>query len=200
MSHRIYLVRHGEQQDAEHGVDDGPLSARGVRQAQAVAARLSGIGFTAAYHSPLERGSATARIMRERLPATHFEPSALLMDCVPTGLESDPPPAYRPFFTGVTAAQVDAGRAQMADAVDRWLSPAGAESDVLIVTHNTVIGWFVRHALDAPEWRWMSINQANCGLTILQVRAPRPLQLIVHNDLGHLPVEDRTGLPVDQPF
>lgn len=198
MSHRIYLVRHGEQQDAEHGVVDGPLSARGARQAHAIATRLSGIPFSGAYHSPLERASETARIMQHRLPATAFEPSALLMDCIPTGLESEPPAHYRPFFTGVTDAEVEAGRAQMADAVDRWLSPTGDDSDVLLVTHNFVIAWFVRHVLDAPDWRWMSLNQANCGLTVVHVRPGRPSQLLCHNDLGHLPVEDRTGMPTEQ--
>ena len=39
MSRFLYLVRHGEQQDAEHGLPDGPLSARGVRQAHAIAER-----------------------------------------------------------------------------------------------------------------------------------------------------------------
>lgn len=199
MSHRIYLVRHGEQQDAEHGVDDGPLSARGTRQAHAIAQRLSGIRFSGAYHSPLQRATATADIMRQRLPGTTFEPSALLMDCIPTGLESDPPQQYVPFFTGVTDAEVEAGRAQMADAVDRWLSPAGDASDVLLVTHNFVIAWFVRQVLDAPDWRWMSLNQANCGLTVVHVRPGRPSQLLCHNDLGHMVVEDRTGMPTDQP-
>ena len=37
MTHYIYLVRHGEHQDAEHGVDDGPLSPRGQRQAELIA-------------------------------------------------------------------------------------------------------------------------------------------------------------------
>lgn len=196
MPHRVYLVRHGEQQDAEHGVEDGPLSPRGVRQAEAIAARLSGVDFTAAYHSPLERAAETARIMQRRLPAVDLQPSSLLMDCIPTGLESEPPASYRAFFTGVTPAQVEAGRAQMADALDRWLTPIAERTDVLLVTHNFVIGWFVRHVLDAPDWRWMSINQANCGLTVLHLKPGRPAQLVTHNDLGHLPMELRTGLPV----
>ena len=195
MPHNLYLVRHGEQQDAEHGVEDGPLSARGVRQAHLVAQRLSGVGFTAAHHSPLARGEDTARAMRERMPATPFEPHALLVDCVPSGVDRDMPHAYQAFFTGVTDAQVDAGRAQMADAVDQWLTPRGERSDVLLVTHNFVIGWFVRHVLDAPEWKWMTLNQANGGLTVIHMRAGRPPQLLCHNDLGHLPVELRTGMP-----
>ena len=41
MAHYLYLVRHGEQQDAEHGLPDGPLSPKGKRQANAIADRLS---------------------------------------------------------------------------------------------------------------------------------------------------------------
>jgi hypothetical protein len=32
------------------------------------------------------------------------------------------------------------------------------------------------------------------------VRSSKPSVLITHNDLGHLPVELRTGLPVNQPY
>ena len=39
MAHNIILVRHGEQLDAEHGVIDGPLSPRGIAQAEAVGRR-----------------------------------------------------------------------------------------------------------------------------------------------------------------
>ncbi|MDQ1608855.1 MAG: hypothetical protein QOE16_1587, partial [Microbacteriaceae bacterium] len=69
MPHYLYLVRHGEQQDAEHGLDDGPLSNRGKRQAQLIAERLGGVPFTGAYHSPLNRAAETAAIMAERMPA-----------------------------------------------------------------------------------------------------------------------------------
>ena len=34
MGHVLYLVRHGEQVDAQYGVADGPLSPRGERQAR----------------------------------------------------------------------------------------------------------------------------------------------------------------------
>ena len=33
----------------------------------------------------------------------------------------------------------------------------------LLITHNFVIGWFVRHTLDAQVWRWIGLNQANCA-------------------------------------
>ena len=54
--------------------------------------------------------------------------------------------------------------------------------------------------MGAPDWRWVGVNQANCGLTIINIKAGRLPELVTHNDLGHLPVELRTGLPEAQPY
>ena len=199
MSHFIYLVRHGEQQDAEHGLPDGPLSARGIRQAEAIADRLSGVPMTGIWHSPLRRASDTARILSQRMPALQPQPTALLFDCYPSGPTPDMPRAFDSFFGGVTEEEIDAGQAQMADATAEFLAPAAEDRHDLLITHNFVIGWFVREVLDAPKWRWIGVNQAHCGLTIIRVRSAKPPVLVVHNDLGHLPAELRTGLPIEQP-
>jgi len=53
--------------------------------------------------------------------------------------------------------------------------------------------------LDAPNWRWLGLNQANCGLTIIRVRTAKPPVLVTHNDLSHLPIELRTGMPEGWP-
>lgn len=199
MTHYLYLVRHGEQRDAEHGLPDGPLSARGVRQATLIAERLSGIPFTGIYHSPLKRAEETAKIMAGRLPSVAPQASSLLFDCIPSGPSADMPKAFDSFYGAVTEAEIEAGTAQMADAVAEFFAPAMEERHELLITHNFVIGWFVRHVFDAPSWRWMGLNQANCGLTIIRVRSAKPPVLVVHNDLGHLPVELRTGMPELQP-
>ena len=200
MAHYLYLVRHGEQQDAEHGLPDGPLSPKGQRQARAIADRLGGVPFSRAWHSPLERAAQTAAIMTERLPALTSTPSSLLMDCIPSKPTPDMPHAFEPFFGSVTPEQIEAGEAQMADAVAEFLAPAMEDRHDLLITHNFVIAWFVREVFGAPSWRWLGLNQANCGLTIIRVRSAKPPVLVTHNDLGHLPAELRTGLPQEQPF
>lgn len=194
MTHYLYLVRHGEHLDAEHGLEDGPLSPRGRRQAEHLADRLSGVPLDAVWHSPLERAAETARAVAERLPAVTPEPSSLLFDCIPTGPTPDMPAVYEPFFGSYTEVDIDAGAAQMADAVSEFLVRK-TDAHELLITHNFVIAWFVREVLDAPQWRWMTINQANCGLTVLAQRPGRPWTLVSHNDLAHLPMELRTGLP-----
>jgi len=200
MSHYLYLVRHGEQQDAEHGLPDGPLSGKGTRQAKAISERLSGVPFTRSFHSPLQRAAETAAIMTERMPSLESQPTALLMDCIPSGPTPDLPSAFEPFFGSVTPEEIDAGQAQMADAVAEFLTPAREDRHDLLITHNFVIAWFVREVLGGDPWRWLGLNQANCGLTIIRVRSNKPPVLVAHNDLGHLPAELRTGLPEEQPY
>ncbi|KZE90161.1 histidine phosphatase family protein [Microbacterium sp. TNHR37B] len=193
MTRYLYLVRHGEHLDAEHGLEDGPLSPRGRRQAELLADRLSAVPLSAVRHSPLERAAETARAVAHRLPSVSPEPSALLFDCVPTAMTPDTPGVYEPFFGGVTEAESEAGAAQMADAVDEFLVRKWSGHELLI-THNFVIAWFVREVLDAPAWRWLTLTQAHCGLTVLSQRPGRPWTVVSHNDLAHLPMELRTGL------
>ncbi|MGO2745015.1 histidine phosphatase family protein [Microbacterium sp.] len=195
MTHYIYLVRHGEHQDAEHGVDDGPLSPRGQRQAELIADRLSGLPLDGVWHSPLLRATETARAIAERLPAITPQQSALLFDCVPTGMTEDTPAVYESFFGSVTDAEVEAGGAQMADAVNEFLVRKQGDVHDVLITHNFVIAWFVREVLGAPDWRWMTLNQAHCGLTVIAQKQGRPWTLVNHNELSHLPMELRTGLP-----
>ncbi|HWH25385.1 MAG TPA: histidine phosphatase family protein [Pseudolysinimonas sp.] len=200
MSRYLYLIRHGEQQDAEHGLPDGPLSARGVRQARAIAERLGGVPFDAAYTSPLQRAQETARIMTERMPALEPQPSALLMDCIPSGPGVELPHAFEPFFGGVTPEEIAAGEAQMADATAEWLTPSREDRHELLITHNFVIGWFVREVFGAPDWKWLGLSQAHCGLTVIRVRSGKPPVLVTFNDLGHLLPELRSGLSTSHPY
>jgi broad specificity phosphatase PhoE len=193
--HHLYLVRHGEQLDAEHGLPDGPLSPRGRRQAELLGERLGGVPFDHAWHSPLQRAAETAAIIAAKMPALEPEPSALLFDCIPSGPAPETPKVYDPFFGSVTEAQIEAGSAQMADAAAEFLRSHREDRHDLLITHNFVIAWLVREALGAPDWRWLSINQANCGLTVLTQKTGRPWSLLVHNDMAHLPPELRTGLP-----
>jgi probable phosphoglycerate mutase len=164
-----------------------------------LADRLSGIQFDAAYTSPLQRAIETASVITERLGMPEAEPNALLMDCIPAGPTADMPSVFEPFYGSISEEQLVAGEAQMADATAEWLAPSRDDRHDLLITHNFVIAWFVREVFGASAWRWLGINQAHCGLTIIRVRTAKPPVLLTHNDLGHLPPALRTGLPEGQP-
>ncbi len=64
------------------------------------------------------------------------------------------------------------------------------------MTHNFLIGWLVSHALTAPPWRWLGLNQMNGGLTVIAYDTAALPRLISFNDAGHLPPALRwTGFP-----
>jgi probable phosphoglycerate mutase len=62
--------------------------------------------------------------------------------------------------------------------------------------HAFTIGWLVRHALDAPAWRWFPPNQCHAGLTVIRYEFGGPPSVVVANDVAHLPADLRwSGLP-----
>ncbi|MFS0912542.1 histidine phosphatase family protein [Microbacterium sp. 179-I 3D2 NHS] len=78
---RLFLARHGQTTwNLEHrlqGQLDSPLTAEGVAQAHAMAARLIGSGVTTVCSSPLGRALQTARIVAAALGADLIEVAEL---------------------------------------------------------------------------------------------------------------------------
>ncbi|WP_433535996.1 histidine phosphatase family protein [Micromonospora sp. CA-249363] len=208
----LYLVRHGEQDltgYAETGSTepDTGLSERGRRQAALLAERLRGRPFAAVHHGPLRRAAQTAEVVAAALPdvpvyVTELAGDHLPHDTDPTGL----PSAYAEFLAGFSTAERADGPRVTAEAVRRFTGPVAPDDAVvvgepvreLVVTHTFLIAWLVRHALDAPERRWLGSNHHNAGLTVIRYSPAGPPNLIAVNDVAHLPVELRgTGLPPD---
>lgn len=196
----LYLVRHAQQCHSPAGEEhDGGLSALGERQAHRLGRRLAGVPFDVARHSPLRRAAQTAQILGGYLPGVPVSSSELLPDRTPVpsaGQAGAVPPRWRPFLAGVPAGERDPGGRHLDAAVARLAVTGDHDRHELLVTHNFVIGWFVRHALDAPAWRWMGLKQFNCALTIIEVTTGLPPMLITFNDLGHLPAELRSQAPM----
>ncbi|MGC4853268.1 histidine phosphatase family protein [Micromonospora sp. DT4] len=208
----LYLARHAEQDlggyvDEDWTEPDTGLSERGRRQAALLGERLRGQSFAAVHHGPLRRAAQTAEVVAAALPgvpvyATELAGDHLPHDTDPTGL----PSAYAEFLAGFpTAARADGPRVTAA-AVRRFTGPATTDDAAaggepvreLVVTHTFLIAWLVRHALDAPERRWLGVNHHNAGLTVIRYGVAGLPNLIAVNDVAHLPHELRgTGLPPD---
>ncbi|MGW3855125.1 histidine phosphatase family protein [Micromonospora arida] len=206
----LYLTRHAEQDLSEPsgpdaGEPDTGLSERGRRQAILLGERLGARRFAAVHHGPLRRAAQTAELVAKSLPDVPVYETELAGDHLPH--DTDPaglPPAYAEFLTQFSAAERVDGPRVTADAVRRFAGPvaegpAGGEPvRELVVTHSFLIAWLVRHALDAPERRWLGLNSHNAGLTVIRYSAAGPPNLIAVNDVAHLPPELRgTGLPPD---
>lgn len=195
----LYLVRHGQAVPDESG-----LSENGRRQAELLGRRLRDKPITVAYHSPLPRAAQTAQLIAEQMDGVRLQPLEAAGDYVPYAPErGDLPAEYADrvvgFLSSFTVDEREQGAALAAEALRRFTGPVAAqaaEQHELLVTHAYLVGWLVRHALDAPPWRWLGINQANAALTVIRYAPDLPPAVLVFNDLSHLPEDLRwTGFP-----
>lgn len=102
------------------------------------------------------------------------------------------------FLDQFTTDERERGAELARQALEQFTGPVPGEQErhELLVTHNFTIGWLVRHALDAPRWRWLGLNQGNGALTVIRFAHGQLSSVLVFNDMGHLPVELRwTGFP-----
>jgi serine/threonine-protein phosphatase PGAM5 len=189
----LYLMRHGE------ATEDGVLSTNGEQQARLTGERLREVPLAAIHHSPQLRAVRTAEIVAGYLPGVPVQQSGLLDDYLPSDPDlSQLPAPYASFVTGYTAAERAEGAGLARSALDRFAGPGpdGRDSHELLVTHNFLVGWFVRDALNAEDWRWLGLNQQNAALTVIMYRPQMPPSLVSFNDAAHLTRPLRwTGFP-----
>lgn len=194
----LYLARH-----AEPG-EDGGLSERGVVQARLLGKRLSKVQFTSVRHGPLPRAAETARVAVQRfgsaVPVTEHAAAGDYIPHLPLPDEVDPEhrSGVMAFLAEVTADEAARGAELAAKAIQLMTGPGQGDVDShhLVVTHAFTVGWLVRHAFDAPPWRWLGVDNAHAALTVIRYTPGRPPTVAVFNDMSHLPDELRwTGFP-----
>lgn len=178
----LYLVRHGET------AEDGQLTVAGRRQALLVAGRLRGLGLDRVLHGPLPRTVETARLIAHQAGRLSLVATELAGEFIPQRPEPDTlPPRYAAFLR----SNEDAGTPHRPDlaaaALHRFATPAEDDGRLVVVTHNFLIAWLVRHALDAPEPRWLGLDACHGGLTVIRYVTGEPPALVAFNDLSHLP-------------
>jgi probable phosphoglycerate mutase len=194
----LYLARHAEALPDESGLTD-----RGRRQAVLLGRRLQDVPLSAVHHGPLPRAAQTARLLTTEVP---LEVSDAAGDYVPYVPEKDELPAESAdhllrFLQQATAEELERGPELARVALERFTGPVDGDDDLheLVVTHNFLIAWLVRDALDAPKWRWLSLSHCNAALTVIRYTPSRPSSVLLYNDMHHLPTALRwTGFPADQ--
>ncbi|MGW3044633.1 histidine phosphatase family protein [Kitasatospora sp. NPDC001159] len=195
----LYLARHGEA-----ATEDSGLTAAGRRQAVLLGRRLADRPITAVHHGPLPRAAQTARLIGEQLGGgVAVSACAEAGDYVPylpprDELPEDSAEFLLRFLSDTTAEEAADGQDLARRAVARFTGPAAGteERHELVVTHAFLVGWLIRHTVDAPTWRWLGLTAANAALTVLRFAPGRPSAVLLLNDQGHLPEELRwTGFP-----
>ncbi|WP_310726720.1 histidine phosphatase family protein [Streptomyces sp. N2A] len=196
----LYLARHGEASQ-----DESELTDKGRRQSVLLGERLQRSPLTAVHHGPLPRAEQTAQLICGRLDGIPLQPSELVGDYIPympqrDELPSESADAMLAHLSQFPAEEREHGPKLAQAALARFTGPVDGDEPrhELIVTHNFLIGWLVRAALDAPKWRWMGLNHANAALTVIRYAPDRPASVLFYNDTGHLPTElCWTGFPPD---
>ena len=195
----LYLARHGEATP-----DECALTGAGQRQAELLGRRLRGVPLTVIHHGPLPRAAQTARLVGAQLGEVPLRESEAAGDYVPYIPERAefPPELAEGLSTRLAwvSAEERAQGAELARQAVRDVTGLVHEGDAprheLVVTHAFLIAWLVCAAMDAPAWRWMSLDHANAALTVIRFAPARPASVLVYNDMSHLPEDLRwTGFP-----
>lgn len=189
----LYLARH-----AEATPDEAGLTSNGREQARLLGERLRGAPapIASVHHGPLPRAAETARIVAAAVGVEPREDPAA-GDYVPYRPGSGEAPEH--YRRVADQLEDSADGAELAvEAIERFTGPVHGDTErhELVITHAFAVGRLVCHALDAPPWRWLTVNQGNAALTVIRYAPEREPSVLVHNDTRHLPDELRwTGFP-----
>lgn len=188
----IYLVRHGNYDDAQKGDEDvvNGLTPLGLAQARLVAARLAGMPviFSSLTSSTMTRARQTADVVNQSLPQLKHEITPLLRECMPRTSRLD-------MMKNTTPAEWGAAETQLNAAFAKFFVPAkDAEQHDIIVCHGNVIRYLVTKALGVDPQAWLGFSIAHGSLTVIQVNAQGVCKVIAVGDSGHIPPNMISGL------
>lgn len=179
----LHLVRHAEPELT--GEDPG-LTDTGRAQAAKVAEALRESEPSEVLHGTRLRSVETAAILASTL---HMEPTESVLAEDLTPIPSDwatVPKRYHAFLRGVPRSEQDLGGERLDAAFDEIAERGGDDRTILMVTHNFVIGWFVRRTLDAPWSRWIGLNQDHASVTTIEWADATEPRLLRMNGAGFL--------------
>jgi len=190
MPRTIILVRHGAYQADPADPSPGPgLLPVGVAQAKLAAARLAAMGrFDAVLSSPMTRAHETARVIAA-------EVSGGTLEVVPELAECTPPTRRKEITRDETAESMALCKARL-DALfaQRFVPAAGSAKRELWVAHGNVIRSLVVRALGVDPEAWLEMSIAHASITEILVEADGRFKVISVGDVGHLPMNMRSGV------
>lgn len=196
----VYLLRHGQTQwnaDGNRycGRTDIPLTATGMRQAEAVKEQLKSISFDAIYSSPLDRAYVTAQIAGggkavikdRRLIEADFgrweeKTREEFMREDPTLWEKwiEDPLSSRAGGTGETGSEI----IQRVDEFFTEVANRPAVSNILVVGHNGINRLYLAWKLGMDVKHYRRIHQENSSITMFTLDEKGELTLKLLNSKG----------------
>src|SRR5688572_19633786 len=201
----VLLIRHGQSRgNAEGrfgGHTDTPLSARGRRQAEALAKALVGEKFTAIYSSDLKRAVQTAeplaRVTRAKLITSDAfrERSVGVME----GLTFEEAAAQHPEQYAALLHRDFEHVLLGGESYRQMLDRASKKLDEIIEKHKggriaifthtgtiCILALHIMGALDSPELKPVWIHSSNCGISRFDLRDDGYVRVAAINDTRHL--------------
>ena len=193
---RLLLVRHAESDRAAHGRCYGrlevDLSPEGRRQAGELAAALGELSLAAVYSSPLSRALDTARpiaLAHGLEPAVDDDLREIdfgeLEGLTYEEIEAGRPEVFRAWMETPTSVRFPGGES-FADLRARVLRAAGAIRErhageaAAIVAHGGVVRVVVADALGLADSAVFRLDQAYCGLSVVDWVGGVPVVRVVN--------------------
>ncbi len=216
LSTRVIILRHGQSSYNSQGRIQGRsdlsvLTDRGREDAQKTSIAFQGLEFAAVYSSPLQRAQQTAAIVFADLVATDDlqTDNRLLEIDLPlweTMLNAEVRDRYadeyqawkqRPHELKMLLPQADGSQQEFfpvlslyAQAQEFWqeILPQHQGKTIAIVAHNGINRALISTALGIPPQMYHSIQQSNCGVTVLNFSGDggKNVQLESLNQTSHL--------------
>jgi probable phosphoglycerate mutase len=212
---KVIIVRHGQSSYNSQGriqgrCNDSILTEKGQADARKLAAVLDRIKFDAIYSSPLQRAQDTAKIVLSYLPsAPPLTVAENLMEIdlplwenlLKQDVKEKFPQDYQcwkerphelrmlvPDGNGVREHFPVLALYRQAELFWQELLPKHPGATVLIVAHNGINRALIGTALGMSPARYHSIQQSNCGVTVLNFAGGwgEPLQLESLNLTSHV--------------
>jgi broad specificity phosphatase PhoE len=206
---RLYIVRHGESRGNLAGTLQGsrvdePLSPRGIRQAEALSARLAAEPLDAAFASPMIRARETAEILSgpHGLPIV-FDADLIEFDwgvwCgrpLDDAMEQEVAALRARWRAGDLEASPDDGESPAAAGrrAARFLTRLGGlpATHALVVAHGRFNRILMATLLSRPLSRMDEIRQRNGSLSTFDWNGRGSVTPLLLDDVGHIPPELRS--------
>lgn len=188
----LYLIRNGQYDRDTRSLEEagGPLTEAGRDQAGRTALALRDLPIRAIYCSPYRQSQETAAFFAEALPQALLEESNLLRQ-YDTMQDVD-----STFHPDILARALAFKKRHLARAYEHFflLPDEDANLHEVIVCHANIIRDLICRAIGVqPEtWAHMIIN--HCGISCMRITAEAAPELVVYNDVSHLPDSLRTDI------